>query len=238
MKHRTLRILSAGHVSDGGRTWQSMSTSAFKLQNGRSSWCMWYDGMSSYARGTLGLMSESTSFLAAAQTSPDLGLLDQDPEPLILHLTDHKLDTIQSIFPYPYDSNIRSHHPGLHEAYRSIFDPSNQSANSTTASQHDLSLEFNHEDRIQHYEMDHLRAHYEYAKKVYSLECHSDSYFSAIDGGFGLCPQTARKDDVIIVLHGGSVLYNLREQSHRLSGESPKLRYEFISECYLENWTP
>ena len=239
-EHRSLRILSTVHVSEG-RTWQAMSGSTFELQGGRPSWCMWYDGVSSYARGTLGLLeSASSRYKAAGDTIPDRELLSlqQESSPMTLYLTGRIVGTIRSIGPFPfYESDTRSAHPGILEAYESIFDPANRYTIWTTALQRDLSLETDDSDRIERYQIDHLRAHQEYAKRSLAIQCHSDSYFRTTDGKLGLCPQTAREGNVIVVLHGGKVPYLLRKRAaESLQGDGQKPQWEFVGECYLENY--
>jgi len=48
------------------------------------------------------------------------------------------------------------------------------------------------------------------------------------DGRRGLCPWTAKRGDIVVVLHGGKVPYLLR-QDGPVGGV-----YRFVGECYVE----
>lgn len=50
------------------------------------------------------------------------------------------------------------------------------------------------------------------------------------DGLQGLCPHRARTGDIVVVLLGGIVPYILRESKVTAT------EYEFIGECFLENY--
>jgi hypothetical protein len=85
-------------------------------------------------------------------------------------------------------------------------------------------------------ERDHLRAHYDYAVATSAIECHSDYFFRLAEGLAGLCPPSAHKGDLVVVLYSGPVPYVLREREGSTNASNGTVRYEFIGECYLQGY--
>jgi hypothetical protein len=56
--------------------------------------------------------------------------------------------------------------------------------------------------------------------------CHERKFFTTADGRMGLCPRKTQIGDSIVVLHGGSVPYVLREIRPNV--------WKFVGECYVD----
>lgn len=71
------------------------------------------------------------------------------------------------------------------------------------------------------------------------VPCFSKCLFfgEANNSRIGLCPHTARTGDIVVMFHGGPVLYILREKKPPGQGESQpqerEAQWYFVGECYL-----
>jgi hypothetical protein len=130
--------------------------------------------------------------------------------------------------PYPYYRPTPGHQD-LHDTYIAIFDPINDTGKWAGSHHVQQSKKHTQSDflRQQH---DHLLAHKDYAVATAAIECHSECFFNTPDGLTGLCPPSARRGDLVVVLHGGRVPYLLRHQ--RTAGKDT-IQYKFVGECYL-----
>ena len=237
--YRSLRILSTVHLSLG-RTWQT--TTCRRLSDvalDRPTWCLWPHGESSWTKATLGLASDTSYHASGLNRNPELELISRTGDPAILSLAGRKICTIERIGPFPYYQS--RHMPqGLFEAYNSIFDPIGEHGSWTHRPDHSSAWTNSRErteppsaEGIHYLQSLHFHAHPEHALNTGSIECHDDCLFISVEGLFGLCPQTARPGDLIVVLYGGNVPYLLRE---RKESEDTPTRFEFVGECYLQGY--
>ncbi|MCJ1450242.1 hypothetical protein MMC28_000571 [Mycoblastus sanguinarius] len=247
--HRSLRILSAVHVSLG-RTWQRLSQqSAFVEDLDHASWSLWHDGKNFWTRGTLAL-SPTVPYSASGDTFPDTSLLLQTRNPLELLLRGYEVGVIELIRPYPFylkTAHVRScgnpegcQYNALHEAFVGLFDPLDSRGTWTSGIQQDRLKAFHRPDTAEETSeksIDHFLTHNEYSSKTGAIGCHESCFFRTPDGADGLCPPAAREKDIIVVLHGGSVPYILRpSREEARSGDTSGAQYYFIGECYLQGY--
>ena len=60
--------------------------------------------------------------------------------------------------------------------------------------------------------------------------CIDPCFFVGFDGRYGLCPSTAKPDDIVVVLKGGDVPFLLREER----GDAADHRFGLVGECFLQ----
>ncbi|KAI0858243.1 heterokaryon incompatibility protein-domain-containing protein [Xylaria cubensis] len=68
--------------------------------------------------------------------------------------------------------------------------------------------------------------------------CLDPCFFTASDGYYGLCPWTARKGDIVVLLYGGNVPYLLRPVNKGMNvnerSVEPVDMFELVGECYAQ----
>jgi hypothetical protein len=190
---------------------------------------------SNCASGVLGLPVEPL-YYAAVDTLVDTNLILRSQDSAHLPLKGHKITTIKKIEPYSYHWTDPTHQK-LHEVYTKLFEPVNETGkwNRSLYSNQGVHTDWVNPSR-EIAEVDHAYAHPEYSNETGAIECHPNCFFStSIEGVMGLCPPMAKAGDVVVVLYGGNVPFILREKSGSASSGEP-VRYEFVSECFLEGF--
>jgi hypothetical protein len=237
LTNRSLRILSSVHVSMG-RTWQRLFPHYLPENSDRASWSIWHDGKAIWSRGTLGLLPHTPAYCASGSTTPDISLLDSSSSPMVLRLQGRIVTTIATIAPYPYYSRYIAPDE-LHTAYEELFDPVDARGTwKSVTLQADL-LELQGRDTQQELMSklsDHFQGHINYSSQTGAIECHHEAFFTTPNGKVGLCPESARIGDIIVVLDGGSVPYLLRAKRIEELEIKGGLQYHFVGECYLDGY--
>ena len=85
----------------------------------------------------------------------------------------------------------------------------------------------------------HFQCHRDFTKATSGgFQCHAASFFVTNDGDWGLCPPMAQEGDTVVILFGGKVPYVLREreQTQTTATTTAPTQYEFIGECYLQDY--
>lgn len=100
--------------------------------------------------------------------------------------------------PYPY-CQPHSDHQGRHDVYIAIFDPVNKYGK-WTRNLYSQQSKYNKPSHFLEHQADHLGTHYNYTKDTGAVEYHSHCFFNTQDGLIGLCPPSARKDDLMVIL--------------------------------------
>lgn len=241
LKHWSLRILSAVHLSVG-RTWQNIfdfGNDISMIAQQRATWSFWHDGRSSWAEATLGL-SQKSPWRASLSTLPNMELLRDPSSQTILTLEGLFVATISTIEHFPYFSANTNNLP-FHSIYEVLFEPYNQRGTWTITSYQQYEAMDDKRRPLVDPELckqDHLIAHREYAQGTRgTIECHPKTFFTTTDGDQGFCPPSARPGDLIAVLFGGNVPYVLREIDSIIVGDtSGDTQYFLIAECYLQGY--
>ncbi|TGO43539.1 hypothetical protein BOTNAR_2699g00010 [Botryotinia narcissicola] len=253
--HRSLRILSAIHCSKG-RTWQRLSAYSPSFRDSkRTSWSLWYDGMSAWGRATLGLSPSVEGPGASGNMELDTSLLLKSNDSSLL-LKGIMLGIIHDIKPFPYgiaafhDQDPSAPSTSYRDHYERVFDPLNQRAVFSSSSQGGLEVPF--ESRIPPADLvyDHISTHESYARQNGgALECHPRCFFTTVDEKSGLCPNAAKEGDCVVVLFGGTIPYVLRfahdiESSNGLEDTFSEIstsnirrrRAKFVGECFVDGY--
>lgn len=248
-RHKSLEILSMVHCHRS-RAWQRMGyTSNDTSPLVEPSWAIPFEGFARWTKATL-LMNDR-NFHATGDTSPDLELLNShfEKNPLAINLSGYKVGAIQSINHMSLgeshkdpDSSITH----LQRSYHILFDPGNIAEHwkTSTASAHRVNF------RLQQARarlFDHILSHshsgifpaidplaserpdgkYEIIRSNRVLHCIDPCIFTTADGVIGLCPWTAKKGDVIVLLFGGKIPYLLRSQPS-------SAEFSFVGECFVK----
>ncbi|KAJ4393649.1 hypothetical protein N0V93_002863 [Gnomoniopsis smithogilvyi] len=247
-EHKSLRVLSAIHTLKG-RSWQQMyyGDPQDLSELAYPTWCFWYGGQANWARATLALNPDST-YKASGSSEPDLELIASDgavSESFVLRLTGYRLCRLERITPYPFwTAGTRPEEQGLHRAFESIFDPSGMKR-AWLVDRDDQEIQQSTPGTMSEYQDRHLTYHWRgFNGRSASIPCVSHSLFfggQAANSQVGLCPHTARPGDVVVMLHGGPVLYLLREKSvpEQMEGQQlqgVKIQWEFVGESYLTGY--
>ena len=235
MQHQSLRILSAIQALEG-RSWINNSWDKDWIPAGFPTWSWSYRGHSTWATGILGL-SPNRLYRADADTMPDVELIMTSRRSPFLPLTGIRVDVISTVTAYPYFQPPASYED-LHRAYVGISDPLNLTGKWTyqLGSKHDHSYMTNDNPQLI---SEHFAAHPDYSSNTGAVKCHTKCFLRTGEKGLmGLCPFSAQPGDLLVILHGGSVPYVLREQhfSTHSGGQHRSRRYTFVGECYLEGY--
>lgn len=245
-EHKSLRVLSAIHTLKG-RSWQQMyygePTDLSKLCY--PTWCFWYGGQANWARATLALNPDST-YQASGSSEPDLSLigLEEGGDTIsILRLTGYRLCRIDRTTSYPFWTRGHGHvEQGLHEAFESIFNPSGM-RRAWLLDRDDQEVQDTTPEAIAEFEGRHFIYHSRgFNARSGGVPCFSQCLFfgEADSSRIGLCPHTAQPGDVVVMLHGGPVLYILREKNSPGQQESEpqgrEVQWYFVGECYLTGY--
>ncbi|KAH7145402.1 heterokaryon incompatibility protein-domain-containing protein [Dactylonectria estremocensis] len=244
-EHKSLRILSTVHTLKH-RGWQQMYYGhPMDLETlGYPTWCFWHAGNEHSIGSTLGLSLHSP-YQASGDTVPDTDLISSDEaalHPEVLRLSGHRICTISEISPFPFLDREASGRLGeLEDAFMQIFDPA---GHRWSLSQDERLLKGSMFNRtVQQFLSRHLMSHLQgFDDEANHFQCLSQCLFTADVSGTtrnGLCPHNARPGDIVCMLHGGSVLYLLREKANpqeNTSGDGGKQgkRFEFVGECLLQ----
>jgi hypothetical protein len=175
-----------------------------------------------------------------------------------LVLEEELLGTIKKIGVYPYYHVAEPDHESdqgnreLHQTILYLFDPAgavgvwNNAAALSRGAQEDTQSQ-DYQEML----LDHYLAHWNRLPRrdgtCRGFPCLPECFFRAarsVKGRgklIGLCPAGARKGDVVVLLHGGSVPYILRPTTGasrgmaRLMGRTTKSTiYQFVGECYVK----
>ncbi|KAK6086581.1 heterokaryon incompatibility protein [Seiridium cupressi] len=229
-KNKSLRILSAIHA-DFGRTWQRMTWSSPKdLGQTRPSWSLWYTGNSSWAHTSLGL-SKTCRYQASGSAALEI----EAPDSRSLYLAGIRLGTIVEIDAYPYLG--RTARPEMEEVFVSLFDPLGESQTWTpSATTQAPPKEESRHNTIRW----HATTHYRHLRAGnFGFPCTSKCFFTA-DGldsqkRVGLCPYSAQRGDIVVVLYGGQVPFILRKRDEKGDFDSTE-QYVLVGEAYCEEY--
>lgn len=244
-EHKSLRVLSAIH-SLKGRSWQQMyygePTDLGKLSY--PTWCFWYGGQATWARATLALNPDWT-YRASGSSKPDINLINSEEGGdtiYVLRLTGYRLCSVGRISSYPFWTRSHDHvEQGLHEAFESIFNPSGL-RRAWLLDRDDQEVQDTTPEAVAEYEGRHFIYHSRgFNARSGGVPCFSQClFFGETDSSrIGLCPHTAQPGDVVVMLHGGPVLYILREKnpSRQLESEPQgEVQWYFVGECYLTGY--
>lgn len=235
MKNQSLRILSAIHALEGRSYFNKFWDKAW-VPAGFPTWSWSYRGHSTWATGILGLSADRL-YRADADIMPDVELIMTSRSSPFLPLTGIRVDVISTVTAYPY-FQPPVNHEDLHRAYVGISDPLNLTRKwiYQLGSKHDQRYMTNDNPQLI---SDHFAAHSDYSAKTGAVKCHTNCFFRTPEKGLmGLCPFSAQPGDLLVILHGGSVPYVLREQisSTHSGGQHRSRKYEFVGECYLEGY--
>lgn len=262
--YKSLAILSAVQATSR-RTWQSLeydqaSTNSSTIASSSSSsdhpsWALAPSGNMRWATRTLGLHPR---FRATGNTLavPERNDPSKHAE---LVLEGELLGTVETIGVYPRyhvvepdNESDRGDHE-LHQTFLYLFDPAGAvGVWSNAASLPRGTQEDTQSQRYQQMLLEHYIAHWHRLPRrdgtCRGFPCLLDCFFQAARSGkgggklIGLCPAGTREEDVVVLLHGGSVPYILRpttglnRDSERPMGTTTttKTTYKFVGECYVK----
>lgn len=253
IRHESLGILSALH-GQVGRTWQNMTSSDNPISHiPGTTWSLGTEGRAAWAKATLHARS---CYHAAGTTKPSIELIckGDSKDRFVLRLRGVKLTTIQHKSCFPLELANTHGFRELFQAYCYIFDPAGVEGwwkGIRMPSEHKQEKQRELDDWL----FVHWQCHWNNGERAaisvidpvgdisrYTgchrmernvLPCHGECFFKANNGRYGLCPPTAKKDDVVAVLQGGDVPFLLRPlDAHGSSG----CRYQLVGECFFDGY--
>ncbi|PMD53601.1 HET-domain-containing protein [Hyaloscypha bicolor E] len=246
LKHKSLVILSAIHALTG-RTWQELGCSASSMSKQSTlpvdhpSWALWHEGDGRWAKRTLGM---SRLYKAAGNTL--VSLESSDITSSQLSLTGLRIGVVASTHRYPF---YKAEEDELYGAYIRLFDPAGSYGTWNFGNTNDQLRK--EEEKVLY--MDHYFSHWDTPPDTlpdevpwdtrginfgnrWSFPCHGTPLFRTSDGSLGLCPPKTQPNDIIVILCGGPVPFILRAREECGRQLDMTVQYEFIGECYLQDY--